>query len=692
MKDINFRYFLFLIPILLIMFSWFSTGRIISNNSEENLNILNPKKSAEYYSTSLYPIGTGVLIPLHIGRYPAFLFLSYFQNLGLPPFLIQGLFLGIIMLVGVLAMYLLINKGFEMVWQVAAIGSIFYLLNLYSMTQIWKRFLYNGMISWAYLPLFLFLWMKSFTSSDLKWPILFLLISPIFSYTFSHPAYFFTFWIPTCIFLIFQLPYFKLKKLDILRLIFKAVVIFFLWILINIWWIYPLFKTGGSYMTENIPNWQANFDSLLGVSKYFGTLDILLLRQKAYFEKGSPLSAEWFYFYNNFFSFLISLALFAIVILGIIKSNTQRYFKYLFSLLLIGWFISKGSNFPFGYTFFYLLFKVLPSTATLRNPYEKFGTVYLLAYSVFFAFGFYFIISKLKSKWRYLITSFMTILFFGILVYPMWNGDMFPPKHRLNIPADYSQANEYLKSVSSNRVFFVPFTTVIEKVRFKWGYEGEDPSENLIESQTITEAYVPIMKNVYELIPKYLDNKNLPMLLGLLGADHIILRKDLVYPDPIPTSLRTIENFDTVFGVTKDKEIGDLVLYGIDKDLVKPIIFATKLEEVQSTEEGLNKVVNGEIKPRDSGFVNVDIPNTGDILPIINYTEVSSTHYRVMIKEASSPFSLVLNNTYDNLWQARIEKDIVTQHFIANGFANGWFIDKRGNFSIEIVLKIWPWD
>lgn len=703
----NFRFFLFLIPVFLIIFSWFSTGKIISNNSEENLNILSPKKTAESYSTSLYPIATGFVIPLLIPRYPTFSFLSYFQDLGFPPFLIQALFLGIIMLVGIMAMYLLINKGFEMVWQVAIIGSLFYLLNLYSMTQIWKRFLYNGMISWAYLPLFLCLWIKSFTPNSLKWPILFLITSPIFSYTFGHPAYFFTFWIPAGIFLIFQIFHFKLKKLDILKLIFRSIVIFFLWILVNIWWLYPLFKGGGSYITESVPNWQANFDSLRGVSRHFALSDILLLRQTAYFVKESLLSSEWFDFYNHPLVFAISIIILFYFLFGVIKSRKQKYWGYLSSLLAIGLFISKGSNFPLGHTFFYWLFRIFPASAALRNPYEKFGIVYLLSYSIFFAFGFYFMIRRLKSRWRYLFTSFLAILFFGVLVYPMWNGDIFPPKDRITIPTDYIDANNYLKnqmtSAIPNRVFHIPFLLQLETLRYSWGYRGEEPSANLFELEPASQLGAPIYNLFYQAFSKHLEDEKFPRILGLIGVQNIILHKDSIYPKiDVDKTKKIIGEWH---GMQSNKEFNLLVIYSLDQELIKPRIFtANSFIVVQSQEEGISKILDGTIDYKNTVFILSEAKNsllreTQKNLPIsdlgssnISFNKKSNSSYSVHVKDARTPFILVLNNAFDNAWQARTESTVFDKHFIANGFANGWLVEKKGIYDIDIKLKIWPWD
>ena len=88
--------------------------------------------------------------------------------------------------------------------------------------------------------------------------------------------------------------------------------------------------------------------------------------------------------------------------------------------------------------------------------------------------------------------------------------------------------------------------------------------------------------------------------------------------------------------------------------------------------------------------IGVDLKN--NTTPQIVFSKLSSTRYKVSIRGSVNPYILILNNTYDELWKARINNQIIGKQFIVNGFANGWLIERKGDYEIEIILKVWPWD
>lgn len=676
-----------------IIFSWFSTKTIVSNNSEENLDFVNFTRTADHDSTNWYPSGTGYVNVFDHVRYPFFKFLSFFQRAGFAPFLVQAFSYWIIMTLGVIFMYILLYKGFLLNRLTSVIGSYFYLLNIFTMTQVWKRNIYQGMFPWAYLPLYIFLWMKWLNEGKIRWLIIFAISISLFSHAFAHPGYFFVYTATGGIFAFIKFKENWKNKLG-LKIFLRCISALFLGALFNIWWIYPLIHNSTAQgATLDVVNdaWKANLESLAGVSQYFGTFDILLLRQKFYFIKSSPLSTQWYWFYSNPLVLIVSIIILLICIFGIIKSKGQKYWTYLISLLIVGWFICKGSNFPFGKTFFQFLFSSFPFTAALRNPYEKFGLVWLLPYSVFFALGLYYLAFSVKLKWRYVFLGSMMVLFCGILVYPMWNGVVFPQRDRLTIPRYYSEANDYLNLNLSKRVFHIPFSIQNEKIEYNWGYLGEDPSGNLFDSQNVSSPKLPVFKNYFELIPKYLSSSYLPRVLGLLGVDHIVLHDDMIYPK-LDFTLVKVNNWKEV---EEGKNFGQLTLFTLNSDIVKPEIYATNsIVKFDSIEQALNKTSDGEFDTTRKIFITKDINlTTLTETPVnIEYKKTSADYYQVLIRGAKVPFILVLNNTFDKLWQARVEKELIRKHFIANGFANGWMIDKIGDYKVDIYFKIWPWD
>lgn len=692
------KYFLLIIPFLIsiIIYSWFNTGQIISNNSEEDLNILHSQKSAEYYSTVWYPVGTGFKIAFYIPRYPVFAALGVLEIAGIPAFLRQAFLLVVIMMVGMFSMYLLIRKGFYMGNPVAIIGSIFYFLNIYSLTQIWKRFLYHHMFAWAYLPLFILLWIKWISTRKLSWLVIFLISSLFFTYAFGNPVFLLTIWAPAFIFVLACLWTERKNRKQFILIIINSLVGLILWSVVNIWWLYPTLSLGSSWTQQTGQTFLGDFNSLQAVSKSFPLNEILLLRQSWYLGHGN----DWYDFYHNPLIYLISIFILAIAVLGFLKLRKNHYRKYLAGVALIGLFISKGTNFPLGYVFYYFLFSTFPMTVALRNSYEKFGLVWLLPYAIFFSYGTYWLFLEIKNRYKKIVfialALFLTCV---VLVYPMWNGDIFPPKHRVNVPQYYIEANNYLnqKSTSAfeNRVFHIPFLETLEKLTYSWGYVGEDPSANLFDFESVSQPSIPFYNTFYKILPQYMMDKNFPHVLELLGVENVILHKDSIYP---AINIEAMEaNIKAWQGVWERREFGQLVVYSLDKRLVNPRVYAVgSVVNVNSLEDGLTKLLEEEIDPKESAFTfkeafpNLDMQNFR--VPNISFQKRAQDHYSVSVGKADGPFILILNNTFDNLWQAKIDGIPLETHFIVNGFANGWLIDKKGDYSIEIILKVWPWD
>ncbi len=73
----------------------------------------------------------------------------------------------------------------------------------------------------------------------------------------------------------------------------------------------------------------------------------------------------------------------------------------------------------------------------------------------------------------------------------------------------------------------------------------------------------------------------------------------------------------------------------------------------------------------------------------ISYEEINPTQYTVHVN-ASEPFYLVFSETYDNDWVASISGQQIPgqYHFTANGYANGWYINRTGAYTI--TLEYWP--
>lgn len=78
----------------------------------------------------------------------------------------------------------------------------------------------------------------------------------------------------------------------------------------------------------------------------------------------------------------------------------------------------------------------------------------------------------------------------------------------------------------------------------------------------------------------------------------------------------------------------------------------------------------------------------------VEYTKVNPTEYKVRVdKKDSVPEVLVFSELFNSGWQAKFDdgtKISENSHFLVNAFANGWVIEKAGNY--QLTLKFYPQD
>lgn len=69
----------------------------------------------------------------------------------------------------------------------------------------------------------------------------------------------------------------------------------------------------------------------------------------------------------------------------------------------------------------------------------------------------------------------------------------------------------------------------------------------------------------------------------------------------------------------------------------------------------------------------------------IDYKRFNPTSYQVHVKNAQIPFVLLFTDRYSPLWKATIGKKTL-DHFTMNGYANGWYVDTKGEFDISLTF------
>ncbi len=660
------------VSVFIISISWFKSGDIITN-SEEALSIYHPFKMYETNSTSWYQNEMGFLNPYGINRAYVFLLLSFLSQLGIPAFILQALLIGIAMFFALIFCYLLFNFLSHENFLISSFGSFLYVFNLYTQSQIYRRMLYNYMYALAYYPLFLFLLIKLLNSGSWKTLGVFLLSSVIFSFSFNQPATLMLFLISGVIVTITRL--WQLRK-DLKRLLNTLLFAFLtlgLFALVNIWWLYPITKGSGDYVSTlpaNLTIGDANLDSLKAVSKSFPIQEILLLRQSWWYGPDQ----HWFSFYSSPLIYLLSIGVLALAILGLVKSYKNRFWPTLLILLGIGLFLSKGANPPFGTAFFSFLFKHFFYSAALRNPYEKVGMIFVLPFAYFFGVGVYFLVNKLKGDFLRKSLAILFGLMIIILVWPVWSGNVFRKDEQVAVPSYYSDANTFLNTQPETRIFHIPVTKYYNE-KYDWGYYGQDPSENLFDHPSLSNPYLLGLGSLFSSSVKPTD-KNFASFLGFLGVGNIIDHHDS--SNKSENNLVQSSDLNTWDKVNKVYETGKLTIYQIDPALIRSRFYAIQLEDKSDATEYVSKT-----------FPSLDILN--EKFTNLAFDKLGPTHFLVHVTNAKSPFILIFNDTFDKSWISRINLEN-QQHSRAYGIVNGWIIEKSGNFDVTVKLKVWPWD
>lgn len=80
--------------------------------------------------------------------------------------------------------------------------------------------------------------------------------------------------------------------------------------------------------------------------------------------------------------------------------------------------------------------------------------------------------------------------------------------------------------------------------------------------------------------------------------------------------------------------------------------------------------------------------------PTLTFQQINPTKYLVNVRNATKPFFLTFSESYDEEWKAFTdEKGQIpdVNHFVANGFANSWYVNQTGDFALELRYEPQRW-
>jgi len=398
------------------------------------------------------------------------------------------------------------------------------------MTQIWGRGLYMQFFPFALFPLFLILFILGIKKRNFLYGTIALVSSVILSAAFDNISYALSLW-----FVIFLYAFFYLikhfNKKEIIFTVAFFTFLFFGWILLHLFWILPFLALSTQPYVGITENPEQGLGSLRGVSRQFPLHILIRLMHSGYFFEDLYGKV-----YSGFIFGLISWIIPLVSLFSLKQFKKLSHFWFFGAFFLIGLFISLGSNFPSGWLF-EIMFKYIPFFQMFRNPFEKFGLVFLIAYVPFFSLGALIVAQKIGHLFKKEAAGFasvlvMIVLVSGIYVWPMWTG-IFAGGYRLNpwikVPDYYKEMEKWLDGNSEDyRVFMTPIWSG-DGTFYQWGdtrFQGTDPIVYLINQPAV--SYSSQVLGFLSSMRKNMERINLAPSLALFQAKYLIERGDAV--------------------------------------------------------------------------------------------------------------------------------------------------------------------
>lgn len=659
---------------LLITIFWFRRG-LVFGGGEDSLIFYDPVKTYQLYSSVWYGIGTGYYAVIILPHVPFFWILSLASSYNFSNVFLQASTFFLLMVIGCLSIYFLIQETivkeieFKHKDVVPFIAAIFYLLNPYTMNQLWGRGLVFQFFAFAFVPLFLCLFIVGLKRGNLIYGLFGVLSSFFLSVVYTHPAYVMTSWAPIGLFLSFHI-YNNRKNLNkVFFGVIYTIVIFIAWILINWFWIHPLILQRDQLL--EVSSITSSVESLKGVSGHIPLQAVIrLVHNGAYY-----IDELYGNHYNGLLFLVISwlIPIVAFFSLSVIKQS--RYFKYYVSLFVVSLFISIGYNFPTGWLLAWI-FENIPMIQVLRNPYEKFGVNLLIAYTAFFPIGVLVISDKIARYFKkpnlylpslFLILSLTSIVF----VWPMWTGN-FAGGYKFNpwvgAPSYYKEADEWLNSQAEGnfRILQVPLIPG-DGIRYTWenSYQGIEPSQFLFAKSSISKDS-EFNKNFYSVLVERFGRTAVGAYLPGRGTDNKDFREEHLYQELAKLNIRYI-----VLHSDMDWKFSGSV--GPDET-----------RQYLKAQPNISKVSTfGQLE-----IYKVEYPTNIDLIyspsNTITYRKENNAHYVVNVNNATEPFEIYFLNLFDPMWQAEIDGKKMEDHYKIFSYGNAWNVDKKGNYTIEV--------
>ena len=350
------------------------------------------------------------------------------------------------------------------------------------------------------------------------------------------------------------------------------------------------------------------------------------------------------------------------------ESKEKNYIIFFVTLALLGAFLAKGANEPFGAIYLWM-FDHIPGFVMFRDP-TKWYTLVAISYSVLIPLTVWKICNLLNLKLKtenlkqFRLQKYLPNLFiFSVLCYmlflirPALFGQLTGTFKTTSIPNDYIKLEQFLNSQNNfSRTLWVPTQ---QRFGFYSNNHPAIPAREFFKSTNNSQIINALRKN--ELL---LQESGVKYVIVPFDSQGEIYLKDRKYNESI--------YLQTVKGVSEISW-----LKPVDCSIVKLL---------NCSGNPFGKIAVFEVpNPKDHFYIS----NQQSVISNqkITYQYVSPVEYKVEVTNARKGDLVVFSESYDRNWQARSsEFKIWSRKF--NGRLNSFILQKSGDYEFEVYYTI----
>jgi len=387
----------------------------------------------------------------------------------------------------------------------------------------------------------------------------------------------------------------------------------------------------------------------------------------------------------------------------LLRRRYNRPVLFLITVALIAAFLVKGDNDPAGRIYDWL-FAHLPGFSYFRDP-SKFYQPLALAYALLLGIAGAWVrrvvrdAITMQPRW---VSAVVAAVFLGLAAFPAYPALAQQARGAFvvgPVPADYARFNNFVDHQRDFfRVLWIP-------ARPRFGtFSTLHPA---LDAAAISACCIKTMSTRNQSW-SWLRSPLAAQTLRVLSVRYIVVPTETVGDDFIgqpaavvnTPSAPVLAAIRALLSNRQEWTIGRLHIFGNSRQY--PLIFAAQDSSRASGSSLLNCIFGAVCFSGLSSVPHVRaIPHV--LQPIVASYSASGSLYEVRIHIADKPAYLVLQQTYDPHWLAFVEHDQehfhwwmlfqqkplpVTDHMVANGYANAWLIRKPGTY--HVILEYWP--